>query len=165
MSPVTDVDNLRRIRCAMQLLVLDGRETSDCDDCVKQLERFYVGETERTECQIPTGWYFVGRKHDVPKDALYVAHHGDVYVWVNSQGLEGLTRFTMTVIDLATGKPHAPTKTVVKTYKSDGKLDNTQVTTTEVDDEALAKLKRDGGRIRQYVSPPVVNPGYFFVPR
>jgi hypothetical protein len=165
MSPVTDIDNLRRIRCAMQLLVLGGRETSDCDDCAKQLERFYVGEMERTECQIPTGWYSVGRKHDVPKDALYVAHHGDVYVWVNPQGLEGLTRFTMTVIDLATGKPHAPTKTVVKTYKSDGKLDNTQVTTTEIDEEALAKLKRDGGRPRQYVNPPVVNPGYFFVPR
>ena len=61
------------------------------------------------------------------------AHYGDVYVWVMPQGLEGLTRFTMTVIDLATGKPHAPTKTVVRTYKGDGTLDNTQVTTTEVD--------------------------------
>jgi hypothetical protein len=69
------------------------------------------------------------------------------------------------VIDLATGKPHAPTKTVVKTYKGDGTLDNTQVTTTEVDQEALAKLKSNSGRPRQYVSPPVVNPGYFFVPR
>jgi hypothetical protein len=165
MAPVTDIDNLRRIRCAMQLLVLGWWETTDCDNCGKQLERFYLGEMDRTECLIPTGWYSVGRKHDVPKDASYVAHYGDVYVWVSPQGLEGLTRFTMTVIDLATGKPHAPTKTVVKTYKGDGKLDNIQVTTTEVDEEALAKLKRDGGRPRQYVNPPAVNPGYFFVPR
>lgn len=84
---------------------------------------------------------------------------------VMPQGLEGLTGFTMTVIDLATGKPHAPTKTVVKTYKNDGTLDNTQVTTIEVDEEALAKLKQAGGRPRQYVNPPAVNPEYFFVPR
>jgi hypothetical protein len=165
MAPVTDVDNLRRIRCALQLLVLRGRETTDCEDCDNQLTRFYQGEQERMECVIPMGWYCVGRKHDVPKDACYVAHYGDVYVWVMPQGLEGLTLFTMTVIDLATGKPHAPTKTVVKTYKSDGTLDNTQVTTTEIDEEALAKLKRDGGRPRQYINPPVINPGYFFVPR
>jgi hypothetical protein len=165
MAPVTDIDNLRRIRCAMQQLVLEGKQTSDCDDCANQLERFYAGETQRIECLIPMGWYSAGRKHDVPKEALYVAHHGDVYVWVMPQGLEGLTRFTMTVIDLATGKPHAPTKTVVKTFKGDGTLDNTQVTTTEVDLEALAKLKQGGDRARQYVSPPAVNPGLFFVPR
>lgn len=81
------------------------------------------------------------------------------------QGPEGLTLFTMTVLDLATGKPHAPTKTVAKTYKGDGTLDSTQVTTTEIDEEALAKRKRDGGRPRQYVNPPAVNPRYFFVPR
>jgi hypothetical protein len=165
MAPVTDMDNLRRIRCALQLLVLGGRETTDCDQCAKQLERFYLGEMDRTECLIPTGWYNIGRKHDVPKNACYVSHDHDVYAWVTPEGLEGLTRFTMTVLDLATGKPHAPTKTVVKTYKGDGSLDNTQVTTTEVDEAALAKLKRDGDRIRQYGNPPVVNPGYFFVPR
>jgi hypothetical protein len=165
MAPVTDIDNLRRIRCAMQLLVLRGRETTDCDECGKQIERFYLGEMDRMECLIPMGWYCVGRRRDVPRDALYVAHHGDVYTWVMPEGLEGFTRFTMTVIDLATGKPHAPTKTVVKTYKADGKLDNTQVTTTEIDEEAMAKRKQDGGRPRQYVNPPAVNPGYFFVPR
>jgi hypothetical protein len=165
MAPVTDIDNLRRIRCAMQLLVLQGREMSDCDECARQIGRFYLGEMDRAECLIPMGWYCVGRKHDVPKDAYYVAHYGDVYVWVTPHGLEGLTRFTMTVIDLATGKPHAPTKTVVKTYKGDGTLDSIQVTTTEVDEEALAKQRRDGGRPRQYVNPPAVNPGYFFVPR
>jgi hypothetical protein len=165
MAPVTDIDNLRRIRCAMQLLVLRGRETTDCEDCVAQLARFYLGETNRLDCVIPLGWYCVGRKHDVPREACYVAHYGDVYVWVMPRGLEGLTRFTMTVIDLATGKPHAPTRTVVKTYKGDGTLDSIQVTTTELDEEALATLRREGARPRQYVTPPAVNPGYFFVPR
>src|SRR4051794_30402342 len=167
MAPVTDIDNLRRIRCALQLLVLRGQTTTDCDDCDRQIERFYLGEMDRGECLIPMGWYCSGRKHDVPKDACYVAHYGDVYAWVMPQGLEGLTRFTMTVIDLATGKPHAPTKTVVKTYKADGSLDNSQVTTTEIDRDALARMKdtdRGLDRPRQYVNPPVVNPGLFFVP-
>jgi hypothetical protein len=74
----------------------------------------------------------------------------------------------MTVVDLATGKPHAPTKSVVRTYKADGTLDNTQVTTTEIDEETLKQLRQEQGtqdRVRQYTAPPVVNPGLFFVPR
>jgi hypothetical protein len=167
-APVTDVDNLRRIRCALQLLVLGGGETSDCDQCATLLHRFYEGETERGECVLPGGWYHVGCKKDVPKCALYVGHYGDTYVWVMPEGVEGLTRFTMTILDLATGKPHAPTRTVVKTYKGDGTLDNTQVTTTEIDQNALHQMQKspDGtDRPRQYVTPPAVNPGLFFIPR
>jgi hypothetical protein len=166
--PVTDVDNLRRIRCAFQLVVLHGGETTDCDNCVELLRRFYQGETDRLDCVLPMGWFHAGTKKDVPEDACYVGHHCGTYVWVMPDGLEGLTRFTMTIIDLATGKPHAPTKTVVRTYKADGTLDSTQVTTTEIDREALERMRkglRGGDRPRQYVNPPVVNPGLFFVPR
>jgi hypothetical protein len=166
LSPVTDIDNLRRIRCAFQLLVLDGRQTTDCESCLGLLERFYLGETDRMDCVIPKGWFHVGCKKDVPKNACYVGHYCDTYVWVLPDGMEGLTRFTMTVIDLATGKPHAPMRTVVRTYRSDGKLDNSQVTTTEIDSEALEKMKTQPQRPerqRQYVTPPLVNPGLFFV--
>jgi hypothetical protein len=166
LAPVTDIDNLRRIRCAFQLVVL-GRETTDCDSCLELLRRFYLGETDRMDCMLPTGWFQTGCKKDVPKAACYVAHCGDTYVWVLPDGLEGLTRFTMTVIDLATGKPHAPMKTVQRTYKADGTLDNTQVTTTEIDTEALERLRKQPGadRQRSYGNPPPVNPGLFFVPR
>ena len=168
MAPVTDVDNLRRIRCAFQLLVLDGGQTTDCESCLDLLRRFYLGETDRMDCVIPRGWFHAGCKKDVPKNACYVGRYCDTYVWVLPDGVEGLTRFTMTVIDLATGKPHAPMKTVVRTYKADGSLDNTQVTTTEIDWEALEKLRkqpRRPERQRQNVAPPLVNPGLFFVPR
>lgn len=168
MAPVTDVDNLRRIRCALQYLVLAGGQTSDCDRCRDLLDRFYEGEMDHIDCVIPLGWYHTGCKRDVPKNACYVGHYGDVYVWVCPDGVEGLTRMTMTVIDLATGKPHAPTKTVVKTYKGDGTLDNMQVTTTEVDNDALAAWRKSHhgiDRQREYVTPPAVNPGLFFVPR
>jgi hypothetical protein len=165
--PVTDIDNLRRIRCAFQLVVLGG-ETTDCDRCLELLRRFYLGETDRMDCMLPTGWFHTGCRKDVPKDACYVAHYHDTYVWVMPDGLEGLARFTMTVIDLATGKPHAPMKTVVRTYKADGSLDNTQVTTTEIDTEALERLRTQQGRLdrqRSSGNPPLVNPGLFFVPR
>jgi hypothetical protein len=166
--PVTDVDNLRRIRCAYQLLVLGGGETTDCDRCAELLRRFYLGETDRMDCVIPAGWYRTGCRKDVPRNACHVGHYCDTYVWVMPDGLEGLTRFTMTVLDLATGKPHAPMKTVVRTYKADGRLDNTQVTTTEIDWEALDRQQKEGRRPerqRIYVNPPVVNPGLFFAPR
>lgn len=166
--PVTDIDNLRRIRCALQLLVLDGGQTTNCESCLDLLERFYLGETDRMDCVIPQGWFHAGCKKDVPTTACHVGRYGDTYVWVLPDGIEGLTRFTMTVIDLATGKPHAPMKTVVRTYKADGSLDNTQVTTVEIDQEALEKMKkqpRHPERPRQNVAPPVVNPGLFFVPR
>jgi hypothetical protein len=167
LAPVTDIDNLRRIRCAFQLVVLGG-ETTNCDDCLELLRRFYLGETDRMDCMLPTGWFHTGRKKDVPKNACHVAHCCDTYVWVTPDGLEGLTRFTMTVIDLATGKPHAPMKTVVRTYKADGSLDSRQVTTTEIDTEALERLgKREQflERQRPFGNPPLVNPGLFFVPR
>lgn len=163
--PVTDIDNLRRIRCALQLIVLGG-ETTDCDQCLKLLERFYLGEISRMDCILPTGWFHVGCKKDVPKEACYVGRHCDTYVWVLPDGMEGLTRMTMTIIDLATGKPHAPMKTVVRTYKADGTLDNMQVTTTELDQEALERERKARirpERQRMNVNPSTPNPGLFFV--
>jgi hypothetical protein len=166
-TPVTDIDSLRRIRCAFQLLVLGGGQTSDCYNCRQRLEGFFLGESDRMDCLVPTGWYGTGCKADVPRDACYVGHSGTTYVWVMPGGLEGLTRFTMTVLELATGKPHAPTKTVVRTYKSDGTLDNTQVTTTEIDTAALERIKKkidlpDRPRAIDGTGPIV--PGLLFVP-
>src|SRR5262249_25757311 len=134
--PVTDVDSLRRIRCAFQLLVLHGQQTSDCENCRRLLEDFFLGESDRMDCLVPTGWYGTGCKADVPRAACYVGQCGTTYVGVTPDGLEGLTRFSMTVLELATAKPHAPMKTVVRTYKADGTLDNTQVTTSEIDTAA-----------------------------
>lgn len=164
MVPVTDVDNLRRIRCAFELVVL-GAETTDCDKCRQLLADFYLGETDRLDCMLPRGWFHCGCKKEVPDEACYSAHCGDAYVWVMPGDMEGLTRFTMTVLDLATGKPHAPTMTVVKTYGPDGKLTGTQVTTTEIDEEAFKKLKENGKDRQRRLDTPLVNPGLFFVPR
>jgi hypothetical protein len=59
----------------------------------------------------PPGWFQVGRKRDVPKDASFVGRHGDRYAWVTACGVPGLARFTDTVlaaIKLEPGRlPHA----------------------------------------------------------
>ena len=168
LMPITDIDNLRRIRCAFQLVVLNGGQTSDCDNCLQMLKRFYLGEADRMECEIPTGWFTAGGEKDIPKDACYVGHYCNTYVWVMPGGVEGLTRFTMNVLELAAGKPHAPLQTVVRTYNKDGKLESTQKTTTEIDWEKLERERKAGSPMelqRQYVSPPMINPGLFFVPR
>ena len=51
---------------------------------------------------IPTGWFGVGRRHDVPKDACFVAHEGKVYVWVTRDHRDDLSKFTMAILDIAT---------------------------------------------------------------
>jgi hypothetical protein len=162
--PISDVDHLRRIRCALQLVVL-GAETSNCDHCQKRLDEFFLSEAADEDCVIPRGWYHIGRKHDVPKNACYVGCYGDCYVWVMRDGLEGLARFTMTILNLTSGKPHQPTKTVVKTFKADGTLDSRQETTTEIDQDALDKMRKmEVMPDRPRKSPIPVNPGLYYVP-
>ena len=51
---------------------------------------------------IPTGWFGVGSKREVPRDACFVAHDGKVYVWVTPDHRDDLSKFTMAVLDIAT---------------------------------------------------------------
>ncbi|WP_435015591.1 hypothetical protein TA3x_003135 [Tundrisphaera sp. TA3] len=50
---------------------------------------------------IRPGWYRTGRKRDVPRDACFVGHSGSCYVWVEADGREALTEFTLTVLRLS----------------------------------------------------------------
>jgi hypothetical protein len=51
--------------------------------------------------RIQPGWFYIGCKHDVPKNACYVGRSGKCYVWVGPEGLDQLTEFTLTVLKLA----------------------------------------------------------------
>jgi hypothetical protein len=53
---------------------------------------------QRDLARIQPGWFHVGRKHDVPKSACYVGRCGHCYVWVEQEGREALTEFTLTVL-------------------------------------------------------------------
>lgn len=171
LTPITDADNLRRLRCAYRLLVM-GDATPNHAYCHKQMKEFFAGEEAALADYFPPrGWYQLGRKHDVPACACYVGKHGCTYVWVTAEGRNDLAVFTMGALDLATGKMRTPQRTVVRTYKGEPKKENlveTKVTTTEDDEAALEAIRQgraqppDRGRLTDYPSP---NPGLLFVPR
>jgi hypothetical protein len=48
--------------------------------------------------QIGPGWFHVGGKRDVPRDACYVGRHGHRYAWLGPCDREALTEFTLIVI-------------------------------------------------------------------
>ena len=132
--PVTDIDNLRA-SAARSSWWWPGRKRRTAIIAASCWSGSTWASRTGLDCVIPTGWFHFGCHDEVPECACYVGSYCGTYVWVMPDDMDGLTRFTMTIIDLATGKPHAPTKTVVRTYKADGTLDNTQVTTTEIDAE------------------------------
>src|SRR5262249_12109574 len=125
--------------------------------------------TESFDCMLPTGWFQIGCKKDVPKNACYVGHHCDTYVWVLPHDVDALSRFTITVMDIATGEIHAPSRSVVRTYKGEPTPDNletTEVTSSEVDVEALKNLRDlPMDRDRTQSSGSGFNRGLFFTPR
>jgi len=48
------------------------------------------------------GWFNVGQRRDVPKNARYVGHYCDTYVWVAPENGELLTRHTLAILDIHT---------------------------------------------------------------
>jgi hypothetical protein len=100
LQPVENAHQLRNIGCAFQVLVDHSPDGPD-PDCLRHLQEALLTEDEPLEVLIPRGWYWVGKKHDVPKDACYVGHHCQTYVWVMHDNVGGLSRFTLTVLQLA----------------------------------------------------------------
>jgi hypothetical protein len=172
--PVTDPDKLRRMRCAYQYLI-QGQTTACASDiggmggqdCLKEMREFFrpdgcKGDTngqivdpskcdECLESCLPRGWYHVGRKHDVPKDACYVGHDCNTYAWVTAEGLDGLSRFTLAIIDLATKSPPKDEVTVHRIYKGDWVEGQTPVS-TQVSSKETARPPSDAKEAADYKS-------------
>jgi hypothetical protein len=116
LSSVLDADKLARMRCAYQLVV--GVPDNECDKCMQKLCEVYgkdIMDPQFQACHFPRGWFSVGCKKDVPQCACYVGCHCNTYVWVTPDGLDGLTRFTLTILNLAAASPAA--SSVVTTYE------------------------------------------------
>jgi hypothetical protein len=60
-----------------------------------------IGMIQNDLAMIQPGWFQVGSKHDVPRDACYVGKCGKYYVWVSPEGRDQLTEFTLTVLKLS----------------------------------------------------------------
>jgi hypothetical protein len=152
-DPVKDPERLAAIRCV--LLVALGTHPDDCGECHEELTKFKVLDQL---AKIPPGWLHLGCKKDVPKDACYVGRCGQRYVWVSYDGLEGLTRLTLVIMDIATVEMAslAPdTKQVDKYYYyDDGSLKTVEKYTVPVtqDEKSVGttsppvfKLRKDSG--------------------
>jgi hypothetical protein len=61
---------------------------------------------------IPTGWFRVGGKRDVPKNSCLVARCGKTFVWVLPENREQLSKFTMAILDIATAVQEPETLTL-----------------------------------------------------
>ena len=50
------------------------------------------------------GWLKVGRRGDVPRQAVYVGRFEDIFVWVMPEGIEGLSDLALAIMDIATSE-------------------------------------------------------------
>jgi hypothetical protein len=50
---------------------------------------------------VPMGWFGVGKKHDVPKNACFIGKDGHTYVWVMPEHRADLSKFLLIIMDLS----------------------------------------------------------------
>ena len=60
-----------------------------------------IGMIQDDLAEIRPGWFHIGTRRDVPKDACYVGRSGGCYAWVCPDGIDRLTEFTLTVLKLS----------------------------------------------------------------
>ncbi len=95
--PVTEPSKLQLMRVAHQVAISHPVITDT--EGLQKLHRFLGAEPHAV---IPQGWWSRGSRWDVPRSAAYSAHYGNTYVWVMPEGVPGLSRFTLHMLDLAT---------------------------------------------------------------
>jgi len=130
LTPLHNPEKLKLMRCAFQLLL--NSDLVHSDDTEQKL-RAFLGDDEFAAA-IPKGWFGVGTKHQVPRDARFCGSYHDVYVWVMDDGLDGLSRFYLTILRIALLEANQRTAHVTRTYEgapSAGKLKTTEVRSVE----------------------------------
>ena len=122
--PAADPQELEAMRCACRW-VLCGPEQA-CSSCpgllaspeIDHSPGPHFGVEDRLR-KLPACWLHVGRLADVPLCACYKGHCGDTWVWVLSDGLEGLADFNLVLHDIATLDVNAcPVPRIVLTIKT-----------------------------------------------
>jgi hypothetical protein len=85
--------------------LLRERTIKDVNGCsTASCSRFHFGVLEQLQC-IPRGWLNVSRHGSVPKHIAYQATYGDTTVWVTPDRLDGLSDFTLAMLDIGTTDP------------------------------------------------------------
>jgi hypothetical protein len=141
LAPVVNPDKLRAIKAVFQLSVYGQANDSEADALLKS----YLGDQYMD--WIMSGWHHCGAKRDVPRNVCYVASCGPCHVWVDGDGIEGLSRLTLIILDIATLDPNVPDPAALKTvekykYREDGKLESMERTTEPDGGQEVGKKPR-----------------------
>jgi hypothetical protein len=76
---------------------------------IREMQAVYQNAVQRSARGDPSvGWLHVGTKHEVPRNACYLGHHGTVYVWVMPEAIGGLSELALTILDVATREDNVP---------------------------------------------------------
>ena len=145
------------MRYAFQLLL-----NSDLvhDDDGEQKLRAFLGD-EDFATAIPKGWFCVGKKHDVPRNARYCGSYHGVYVWVMDDQLDGLSRFYLTILRIALLEANQRTAEVTRTYEG---APSGESETTEVQSVERLPIKNEPTPATGAGEFPVPGQGLQFVP-
>lgn len=125
LNPVNDPRKLELMRCAYQKALAGciGTQMSEaCPDCQTIQKKFYTGNPDgdidrevngivTSNCIDPKKcWFRYSCKKCLPKytSRLPVGHHCGVYVWVEPDGRDQLTRLTLAILDYALNSPPVP---------------------------------------------------------
>jgi hypothetical protein len=113
MAPVNNPDKLAAMRAAYQIVLCGARDSASDEEqrLIGVLGDRYL---QNPDACLPRGWFKVGKKSQMPWSGVcYTSHCGDVHVWVTADGIDGLSRFTMTILDIATLAPPLASPVVV----------------------------------------------------
>ena len=111
---------------------------------------------EALACKVPTCWFGFGTKAP-KKQALYVGSFGDCYCWIGCDQVDALSRFSLTLLELATTDPSVDTVEVRRLFKTPkGEIEVKGTVTGSVKDyattEAIEILRiEDGFEIDQEI--------------
>jgi|HubBroStandDraft_4_1064222.scaffolds.fasta_scaffold131151_1 hypothetical protein len=106
-ATTTDPSRLEVIKCLYQY-TMSPQLSQDCIDIINGFYGYPAPQFEvkwQRFKQLQSGWFQVGCRKEVPRNACYVGHYCDVYVWVMPEGCEGLTQLTLAILDVATADP------------------------------------------------------------
>lgn len=83
----------------------DSESESDSDSESENGDDESDSKLRAEEFDIPMGWFHIGQRRDVPKDACYVGRYGKRYAWVDCHGVDGLAQFTLAVLTITKASP------------------------------------------------------------
>ncbi len=146
LAPLNNPDRLKAMRAAYLLAL----RRSPVDPA--ELAKLEAALGQDPSYRIQSGWICVGRRRDVPREALKVARDGPIYVWIMPEQAGEFGRFVLLTLNLASLPSGPPTSRSMTSAPVTGGIAPVS--------PAVSPFPS-----RLYDQPPGINPGLFFLPR